>query len=160
MDETKLYTIDEAHKYFAQSSNARVWTLLQQSKRSPEENEAMLRAAFASAYHWKFAGTVVHQQRGEWLICHVYAVLGHAREALRHAERCFELTQSYKEIMKDFDIAYAFEGLARSHAMMGDHHMAQEFFVLAQQAGQTIADEEDRSIFLSDFEQGPWSGLR
>lgn len=160
MDETKLYTIDEAHKYFAQSTNARVWNLLQQSKCSPAENDEMLQAAYASAYHWTFAGTAVHQQRGEWLISHVHAVLGQTREALRHAERCFELTESYKEMMKDFDIAYAFECLARAHAMMGDHHMAREFFALAQQAGQTIANEEDRSIFLGDFERGPWSGLR
>jgi hypothetical protein len=108
----------------------------------------MLHAAHACAYHWKFIGTAVQQQRGEWLISHVHVVLGHAQEALRHAERCFELTESNKDIMKDFDIAYAFEGLARAHAMMGDQKIAEEFFDLAQKAGSTIADEEDRSIFI------------
>jgi hypothetical protein len=160
MDETKLYTLDEAHKYFAGRANARVWELLQQPKRSQAEDDEMLHAAHACAYHWKFAGTALHQQRGEWLISHVHAVLGQSHEALRHAERCFEWTESHRELMKDFDIAYAFEGLARAHAMMGDHHVAQEFFDLAEQAGRAIANEEDRSIFMGDFEQGPWSGLK
>lgn len=160
MDHEKTYTIAEAHKYFAQSTNGRVWELLQKPSRSQAENDEMLHAAHACAFHWRFAGTAVHQQRGEWLISHVHAVLRQSREALRHAERCFEWTESHREMMKDFDIAYAFEGLARAHAMMGDHHVAQEFFDLAGQAGRAIANEEDRAIFMGDFEQGPWSGLR
>ena len=160
MDETKTYTIDEAHKYFAQSMNGRVWELLQKSDRSQSDNDEMLYAAHACTYHWKFAGTVVHQQRGEWLISHVHVVLGHANEALRHAERCFELTQSNKDMLEDFDIAYSFEGLARAHAMIGDQKMAEEFFELARQAGDVIANEEDKSIFMGDFEGGQWYGLK
>ena len=159
MEETTTYTLEEAHKYFAQSINGRVWELLQKPHRSQSDNDEMLHAAHACTYHWKFIGTAVQQQRGEWLISHVHVVLGHAQEALRHAERCFELTESNKDIMKDFDIAYAFEGLARAHAMMGDQKMAEEFFDLAQKAGNTIADEEDRSIFMGDFEGGEWYGL-
>jgi len=160
MEETKTYTVPEAHKFFAQSLNARVWELLQKPARSQAENDEMLHAAHACTYHWKFVGTAVHQQRGEWLISHVHVVLGHAPEALRHAERCFELTQSNKDSMEDFDIAYAFEGLARAYAMMGDQKMAEEFFDLARKAGSTIADEEDRSIFMGDFEGGEWYGLK
>jgi hypothetical protein len=160
MDEARTYTIDEAHKYFAQSINGRVWELLQKPHRSQAENDEMLYAAHACTYHWKFAGTVVHQQRGEWLISRVHVALGHALEALRHAQRCFELTEANRGSMKDFDIAYAFEGLARSHALVGDQHMAEEFLVLAQEAGSVIADDEDRSIFMDDFDSGNWYGLR
>ena len=160
MDETKTYTIDKAHKHFAQSSNGRVWELLQKHERSQSENDEMLHAAHACAYHWKFAGSVVHQQRGEWLISRVHVALGHATEALRHAERCFELTEANKELMRDFDIAYAFEGLARAHAMIGDEKMAEEFLYLAEQAGGVIADQEDKSIFMNDFDSGEWYGLR
>ena len=160
MDEIKMYTIDEAHKHFAKSINGRVWELLQKSGRSPSDNDEMLHAAHACTYHWKFAGTAVHQQRGEWLVSHVHVLLGHPNEALRHAERCFELTESNKDLMKDFDIAYAFEGLARAHAMIGDQKMAEEFLYLAQQAGNGIMDEEDKSIFMGDFDSGNWYGLR
>lgn len=160
MVETKTYTVEEAHKFFAQSINGRVWELLQKPNRSPSENEEMLHAAHACTYHWKFVGTAVHQQRGEWLISHVHAVLGHGNEALRHAQRCFELTESNRDLMQDFDIAYAFEGMARAQAMLGDHILAEEFLVLAQQAGNAIADEEDKSIFMGDFDSGEWYGLR
>lgn len=154
------YTIAEAHKYFAQSTNGRVWELLQKHNRSQDENDEMLHAAHTCIYHWKFAGTAIEQQRGEWLISHVHVVLGHGNEALRHAQRCFQLTQSNRGLMKDFDIAYAFEGMARAHALLGDHKMAEEFLVLAGQAGNAIADEEDRSIFMRDFDDGEWYGLR
>jgi hypothetical protein len=120
----------------------------------------MLHAAHASLYHWKFVGTPLNQQRGEWLISRVHVVLGHAKEALRHAERCFELTQANKDLMHDFDIAYAFEGIARSQAMLGDAMMAREFFDLAQKTGLAIANDEDRSIFRGDFEGGDWYGLK
>ncbi len=160
MDQTGTYTVEEAHKYFAQSTNSRVWDLLQKPNRSPAENDEMLHAAHASAYHWGFAGTVVHQQRAEWLLSHVHVVLGHGNEALRHAQRCFELTEANRGQMQDFDIAYAFEGLARAQAMLGDQKLADEFLMLAEQAGNAIADEEDRSIFQGDFDQGPWFGLR
>lgn len=160
MNETKTYTLDEAHKHFAKSINGRVWELLEKTDRSQAENHEMLYAAHACTYHWKFVGTAVHQQRGEWLISRVHVVLGHALEALRHAERCFELTKSNKELMKDFDIAYAFESLARAHAMIGDHKMAEEFLSLAEQAGSAIANEEDKSIFMRDFDGGNWYGLR
>jgi hypothetical protein len=160
MDETKTYTANEAYKYFAQSINGRVWELLQKPDRSPSEDDEMLYAAHACTYHWKFVGTAVQQQRGEWLISRVHVVLGHGNEALRHAQRCFELTESNRELMKDFDIAYAFEGMARAQAMLGDHRIAKEFLVLAEQAGEAIANEEDRSIFMGDFDSGPWFGLR
>ena len=51
MEETKTYTLEEAHKYFAKSISGRVWELLQKSNRSPSEDDKMLNAAHACAYH-------------------------------------------------------------------------------------------------------------
>lgn len=160
MEDTSTLTLEEAHKHFAKSLNGRVWDLLQKSSRSQEEDDEMLHAAHACTYHWKFVGNAVHRQRGEWLISHVHVVLGHANEALRHAERCFEITQANKELMQDFDIAYAFEGIARAQAMLGDEKIALQFYALARQAGEVIADAEDRSIFMGDFNGGDWFGFK
>jgi len=77
MDETSRFTVEEAHQYFAKTLNGRVWELLQRFGRSQAEDDEMLYAAYACTYHWKFAGTVVHQQRGEWLISRVQVALGH-----------------------------------------------------------------------------------
>ena len=160
MEELKTYTIDEAHLYFAKSINGQVWDLLQKSDRSQAEDDQILYAAHACAYHWLFAGTAQHQQRGEWLISHVHVSLGHTQEALRHAERCFQLTESYKKLMANFDIAYAYEGLARSYALSGKHREAETYYRLAQEAGENIQDAEDRSIFSGDLQGGDWFGLK
>jgi hypothetical protein len=159
MEEAVTYTVDAAHRYFAKSINCRVWELLQSSGRSQAEDAEMVDAAHACTYHWKFVGTVVHQQRGEWLISHVHVVLGHSLEAVRHAERCFQLTEAHKDLMADFDIAYAYEGLARGYALSGKPKVAEGYFRLAQQAGDSIQDAEDRSIFLGDFQGGDWFGV-
>ena len=160
MEDLKTFTLEEAHQHFARSINGRVWELLQNTARSQDEDDELLHAAHACTYHWRFVGSEVHQQRGQWLISHVHVALGHAKEALRHAERCFEITQSSKVSMQDFDIAYAFEGIARAQAMLGDETIAREFYALAQGAGNAIADDEDRTIFMGDFNGGDWFGLK
>jgi hypothetical protein len=47
MDQTKTYTLVEAHQYFAKYLNSRVWELLQLSVRSQNEDDEMLHAAHA-----------------------------------------------------------------------------------------------------------------
>jgi hypothetical protein len=71
------HTEAEAHGYFARECNQRVWALIAQSERSDDEEVELLDAAHASLFHWRYAGTAVHLQRGEWLISHA--------DALRHA---------------------------------------------------------------------------
>jgi hypothetical protein len=159
MDEAQTYTLDKAHQYFAQSINGRVWELLQKPDRTQIEDDEMLYAVHACAFHWKTVGTAAHQQRGEWLIARVHVALNHSQEALRHAKRCFQLTIAHKEWMADFDIAYAYEGMARALALSGDRRKAEEYVHLARKAGEEITDEEDKSIFWGDFQGGIWSGI-
>ena len=102
---------------------------------------AWFNAAHASHYHWLKAGTAVHQQRSEWLISHVYAELGLAEEALRHAQRCLALTEAHRAEMEDFDRAYAYEAMARANALAGNTDEAAKFIELAETAGETIADQ-------------------
>lgn len=160
MSLTATFPVEEAHRYFAKTINGRVWALLGQAERSPAEDVELIHAAHASLYHWLQIGTGVHQQRGEWLISHVYVVVGDAPAALHHAARCWTLTHAHKGELADFDIAYAYEGLARAHALAGNHNEAQHYHTLADQAGAAIADDEDRAIFTSDFTNGNWAGLQ
>ena len=44
----------------------------------------------SSQYHWREVGGPP-ETRGEWLVSHVYAVLGRPEPALDHARRCLEL---------------------------------------------------------------------
>jgi hypothetical protein len=158
-DETK-FTVEEAHLHFAKKINGKVWELLGQDRRTKAENDEMLYAAHACTYHWLQVGTPVHQQRGEWLISHVYVALGNSLQALIHAESCFELTNAHNGEMKDFDVAYAYEGLARANALAGKVEEAKNWYAMAQRAGKAIVDEEDRDIFMGDFENGNWYDLK
>ena len=157
-DET--YTIEEAHQHFAKMLNGKVWELLQKPKRSKSDDEMMIYVAHASCYHWLEVGTGLHHQRAEWLIAHVNTELGLKDTALRHANRCLELTKEFADLMKDFDWAYAYEGMARANALAGNREEARKYIQLAQENGQSISDDEDKNIFSSDFDGGNWYGLR
>jgi hypothetical protein len=154
------YTLEEMHLPFAKQIHGRVWQFLDKTDRTPAEDEEMLCAAYASLYHWLFAGTEVNQQRGQWLISRVAAVLGHGAEALRHATRCQELTEQYSQQMQDFDIAFAFECLARAHAVLGNAAEAEEYLIRAEEAGRAIHDQEDREVFFDSLYAGDWHGVR
>lgn len=160
MSEEKRYTEAEAQRHFAGKFNGDVWGLLEKADRSKADDEMMVHAAHASCCHWLAVGTGVHHQRGEWIIARVYSELGIAEAALRHARRCQELTEEHADLMEDFDRAYALEGLARAHAVAGNHDEARAYLERAQKAGKGIADEESRKFFDGDLEGGNWYGIK
>ncbi|HCC78227.1 MAG: hypothetical protein A2X25_01330 [Chloroflexi bacterium GWB2_49_20] len=160
MDEPKTYTEAEAERFFAIQFNGKTWGLLDNSERRQEENEQLIDYAHASLAHWRTAGTALHLQRGMWMLSHVYSVLGQAHPALVYAGRCQELTLQHKDLLQDFDKAYAFEALARAHALDGNREAARKYLLLAEEAGRFIQGEEDRKIFLGDFNAGEWYGLK
>ncbi|NIV40287.1 MAG: hypothetical protein GWN58_66060, partial [Anaerolineae bacterium] len=126
MSEEKTYTESEAHRHFAAKLNGEVWGLLEKSDRSSAEDEMMIHTAHASCCHWLKVGTGVHHQRAEWMIARVYSELGLAEAALRHANRCRELTQEHAGLMEDFDRAYAHEAMARANTVAGNRAEALE----------------------------------
>ena len=149
VDEQK-FTLAEAHAHFAKSINTEVWEYIEKPERTSEDNERMVYAAFASAYHWLHAGTPLNRQRGEWLISHVLVLAGQSAAALLHARRCLELTVAHPDLMQDFDLAYSNEAMARALALAGSPEAA-HYRQLAEQAGRAIQDAEDQKFFWSDF---------
>ena len=145
------------HRAFARSLNNLVWRLLARSGRTATDDARMVDAAHASQYHWREAGGPP-ATRGEWLVSHVYAVLGRPEPALHHARRCLELAGT-EPAVADFDHAYAAEAMARALACAGDPSQAAGWHSRATAAGATIADDEDRKIFTEDLATGPWFGL-
>ncbi|MBE0684673.1 MAG: hypothetical protein IH585_01600 [Anaerolineaceae bacterium] len=160
MSEIKTYTLNEAHKQFAITTNGLVWQLLEKKDRNKSDEELMIHAAHTSCYHWLQVGTGLHHQRAEWLLSHVYAEIGFSTAALKHAKRCQDLTEEYIELMQDFDIAYAHESLARANALSGKVDESMMYIRKAEMSGQAIAKDEDRNIFFTDFNGGNWYGIR
>ena len=160
MSDEKTYTEPEAHRHFAAKLNGEVWGLLEKADRTRAEDEIMIHSAHASCCHWLKLGTGLHHQRAEWLIARVYCELGLADAALRHANRCQELTQEHAGLMEDFDQAYAHEAVARANAVAANRAEALKFLRLAEAAGQVIEDDQSKQFFLSDLNGGNWHGLK
>ncbi len=138
----------ETHKKLAIGLFNRVWDLLDKSERTQDEADTMVHAAHASRFHWGEVGTPLEFERGEWQISRVYAVLERPEPALFHAKRCLGICEA-NEIV-DFDIAFAYEALARAHAVAGDRAKAEEFIALAEKAAESIEDEGNRDYTLSE----------
>ncbi|MFG2696377.1 MerR family transcriptional regulator [Kitasatospora sp. NPDC048407] len=130
-----------------------VWRLLEKEDRSVEEDDRMLHMAHASRYHWGQVGAPVNLSRGEWQCSRVYSVLGRAEPALHHARRGLELCQAHG--IADWDLAYAYESLARAHAVAGDKDQARAWTEQALAAAEDIAQDEDRELLLTDLESIP-----
>ncbi|MDQ1459101.1 MAG: hypothetical protein QOI08_585 [Actinomycetota bacterium] len=138
------------HREWGRRANQRVWALLADGKPTVDNAiREVVEAAHASLWHWTYAGGDLERQRGEWLISHVYAVLGDGPNALRYAQWCWDLTEAQRYV--DFDFAYACEALTRAYAVNGDAALAAEWRAKAVEAGTHIANHEDREIFESDL---------
>jgi hypothetical protein len=133
------------------------WQLLERERRTIHDDDQMIHTAHASRYHWGqvLTASPVHLARGEWLISRVYAVLGRAEPALHHAGRVLDLCQGNG--IGDFDLAFAYEALARASAVAGDSGRAGDHTDHALAATEHIADDEDRDLVLADLETIPAS---
>jgi hypothetical protein len=126
-----------------------VWRLME----SREDDDEMLHAAHASAYHWSVASECEpkNRARSEWLCSRVYAVLGRGEPALHHATRCLEITEQHADNVEDWDLPFAYEALARAHGVAGDAGESRRYAALARESGESIADAEDREHFVADL---------
>ena len=99
--------------------NIQTWNLLGNEDRNEQDVERMLNFAHASLYHWRKSHKYepVNEQRGQWMLSHVYAVLGKGEEALSYAEETSRLTK--EQDLKDLDLTYSYEALSRANAAAG-----------------------------------------
>lgn len=128
----------------------RTWTLMD------APGDEMLYCAHASAYHWMQAGgTTANRARSEWLCSRVYSLLGRPEPAVHHARHCLEFVESAPEEMEDWDIAGAYEALARAHLTAGDTEEARRFYELGREATAKIENPEDRKHIEADLDALP-----
>ena len=137
------------HRKFAVDLFNKTWDLLEKEDRSQMETDHMIHCAHASRYHWEFAGDALNIARGEWMISHVYAILWRAEPCLYHAIRCLEVTLQNE--IKDFDLAFAYEAMARGYNIAGNEVETEKYFLLAKVAASKIKDTKDRDYFLSQL---------
>ena len=125
------------------------WTLLDKSERTPGEDDEMLHAAHASAYHWSRVGAPENFARSEWQVSRVNAVLGRAEAAVHHAQRSLDHCREHG--IGDWDLAFAYEALARAHKVAGDEGDYRRYLEFARAAATRIAEDEDRELLERDL---------
>jgi len=107
------------------------WRLME----TREDDDRLLHITHASRYHWGEAEECRPENlaRGEWQVSRVYTVLGRPEPAIWHARRCLEHCEANG--IGDWDLAYAYEALARAHGLAGDDE-AEQWKAKARTAGE------------------------
>ena len=131
------------------------WRLMEQEDRSRGDDDRMIHTAHAARYHWGQVpdATAAHLARGEWQISRVYTVLGRPEPALHHARRVLDICR--ENGIGDWDLAFAYEALARASAVAGDDAQARSYTDQALAAAKDIAEDGDRDLLLADLETIP-----
>jgi len=131
------------------------WRLMEKEDRTRDDDDQMLHTAHASRYHWSQVPGAGPEKiaRGEWQVSRVYTVLGRPEPALHHARRVLDLCR--ENGIGDWDLGFAYEALARAHAVAGDAAQAREYTDQALAAAEDIAGDVDRELLLADLETIP-----
>ena len=80
----------------------------------------------------------------EWQISRVYSVLERGEPALYHAKRNLEICQEHE--IGDFDLAFAYEAMARAHKVLGNTAEVNYFKDLAFEAAELIQNQRIKNI--------------
>jgi hypothetical protein len=144
---------NQLHRHWAKSLFNDTWRLMEMEDRTPDEDARMIHQAHASAYHWLPVGAPENFARSHWLCSRVYCVLGRAEPALYHAR--FVLDVCERHGIGDWDLAYAYEALARAHAVAGDRDEAGRWLERARLASADVTEDDDRDLLLGDLETIP-----
>ena len=148
MDE-ECFSTQEWHKKQAVDNFNGTWDLIDKKDRTEEENLKMIHMAHASRFHWGAVGTPLELARGEWQVSRVYSLAGMPESALYHAGQSLSLCEANN--FGDFDLAFAYEAVARAYMVMKDKNNMDVFLLKALGAGNQIKNKEDKEYFLSEL---------
>ncbi len=152
-DQTPQLTAHQHRRLGVELYNA-TWRLMEQEDRNADDDARTLATAFASYYHWQQAGAgPEHTARSEWQVSRVYCVLERPEPALHHAHRVLAICRQHG--IGDWDLAVAYEALARASAIAGDHDDAGRWLEQARLATEDIAEDDDREVVLADLDTIP-----
>jgi hypothetical protein len=153
---SELPTVDDAagewHRSQGIECNNSTWEMIE-AERTPDNDEEMLRRAYASSYHWARAARrgPANDARGAWLLAKVQLLVGQPELSLKYADQCMAVCLEHG--LDDFDLAYAHEARARALKALGDDIGAGRSWEMAKSV--PIANAEDKAILDGDLAVGP-----
>jgi len=95
-EKEKTMTQDEMkqfHEALAPALFNASWDLLEKADRTIDDENKLINIVHASLFHWRQVGKRFHIMRGEWMIAHVYTILGQKEPALYHAQNCLRIAR-------------------------------------------------------------------
>jgi hypothetical protein len=137
------------HRRQGVEANNTAWDLVDRPDRSDDDDEDLLRTAYAAAYHWQRAtgATPANEARADYLLARALLATGQPVAALRSADRC--LAACTGNGLADFDLAFAHE--ARFRALSA---LARPDEAAAEREAATsvvILNPEDREVVEREF---------
>jgi len=79
----------------------------------------------------------------------VYTVVKRPESALYHTMRCLEICKENN--IGDWDIAFAYEAMARAYAVAGQKTECKKYIELANKAGEQIKVKGDKDYLFSEL---------
>ena len=144
------FDLAAAHQYFAADCFNKAWDLIEKPDRTAAEDRLMVALNQASIYHWlnRTDCTSENLSVGYWQASRIHAILGHAEEAMRHAEVCL----GYSTGLEPFYLGYAHEALARAALLAGDRTNATEHLSHARSCAAKVAPKDHQAMLSKDLE--------
>lgn len=150
MADNTPFDVIAAHKYFSAENFNRTWELIEKSKRTDEENLAMLHNAIASLWHWSQREDVSAKKLsvGYWQVSRVYNLIQHPSLARTYGLQSLKYAASLDPFYK----ACAYETLARAEMQSGNRVIMLEYLNKARGFAQQVIKDEDKKLILQDLE--------
>ena len=142
-------SIQEWHRKQAVDNFNHTWDLIDKTDRTKDDEVNMIHTAHASRFHWGQIGKPLNFARGEWQISRVYALLNMGESALFHGKNSLELCK--ENSIGDFDLAFAYEAIARAYMVVNDSKEMQNYIDLATEAAENIEEKGNKDYFLSEL---------
>jgi tetratricopeptide (TPR) repeat protein len=143
--------MNDTNKKFAVDLFNEVWKLLDKSDRTEDEDYLMVHSAHASLYHWLQVDT--HTQTniyiGEWQISRVYSILKNFESAIYHGKKALKICK--KNQLNGFNLAYAYEAMARAYSIIENKEECLKYMELAKKESEAITSKEEKEMLISDL---------
>lgn len=129
----------------------KTWSYIDKPNKTNEENEEMIKSAHTSRHYWqKAGGTDLNIVRGDWMISHVYSLIGDGNNALEYAHKCADKTIEIG--YDDFDLVFAYEALAFAYKILGDNEQKDYYLMLGYSSIDQVNKQSDKDYCKSQLD--------
>jgi hypothetical protein len=150
MADQAQFDLAAAHRHFSAHCFNAAWELMDQPKRTPAQDEEMLRLSLASTWHWtqREDCAASNLSVGYWQTSRIYVLMGQADNARRYGLMALATVRDEEA---PFYQGYAYEALARAEALAGDREKTVEYLGLARRAAERVPDDQAREMLEADL---------